>query len=213
MSFSGPISLMISEVKRRVMRWSSPSDIVFGLQTTPPFAPPKGIPASAHFHVIHIASALTSSSVTSGWYLIPPFDGPRAMLCVTRNPSNTSVPPSSIVTGMETASDFLHSWRTLTRFGLIAKTLATRRSCSRAISNGFSRRCVTGASTVVTSTPFSAQIEAFSGWAGRSLLDRDPDRPDRRGSCVGPECDQPELVVAGGKYGTGRVATGHAERI
>src|SRR6266446_4472261 len=35
-------------------------------QMTPPLAPPKGIPTTAHFHVIHIASALTSSSVTSG---------------------------------------------------------------------------------------------------------------------------------------------------
>jgi len=38
-----------------------------GLTTTPPFAPPNGMFESAHFHVIHIASALTSSSVTSGW--------------------------------------------------------------------------------------------------------------------------------------------------
>ena len=67
MSFSGPISLMISDVKRRVMRSSSPRDIGFGSQTTPPFAPPNGSPISAHFQVIHIASALTSSSVTSGW--------------------------------------------------------------------------------------------------------------------------------------------------
>ena len=67
MSFSGPISLMISLVKRRVMRSSSPRDIVFGLQTTPPLAPPNGMPIRAHFQVIHIASALTSSTVTSGW--------------------------------------------------------------------------------------------------------------------------------------------------
>ena len=67
MSFSGPISLMISVVKRRVMRSSSPSESCFGLQTTPPLAPPNGMPISAHFQVIHIASALTSSSVTSGW--------------------------------------------------------------------------------------------------------------------------------------------------
>ena len=33
----------------------------------PPFAPPNGMFISAHFHVIHIESALTSSSVTSGW--------------------------------------------------------------------------------------------------------------------------------------------------
>ena len=58
---------MISDVKRRVMRSSSPRDIDFGSQTTPPFAPPNGRPISAHFHVIHIASDLTSSSVTSGW--------------------------------------------------------------------------------------------------------------------------------------------------
>ncbi len=67
MSFSGPISLMISLVKRRVIFCSSTRDIVFGLQITPPFAPPKGMFMRAHFQVIHIASALTSSSVTSGW--------------------------------------------------------------------------------------------------------------------------------------------------
>ena len=67
MSFSGPISLTISEVKRRVIRSSSPADIVFGSQTTPPFAPPNGRFISAHFQVIAIASAFVSSSVTSGW--------------------------------------------------------------------------------------------------------------------------------------------------
>ncbi len=67
MSFSGPISLMISLVKRRVIRSSSPRESFFGSQTMPPLAPPKGMFISAHFHVIHIASALTSSSVTSGW--------------------------------------------------------------------------------------------------------------------------------------------------
>ncbi len=67
MSFSGPISLMISEVNLRVMRSSSLRDMDFGSQMTPPLAPPKGRPISEHFHVIHIASDLTSSSVTSGW--------------------------------------------------------------------------------------------------------------------------------------------------
>ena len=51
---------------------------------TPPFAPPNGMFISAHFQVIHIESALTSESETPGWYRIPPFEGPRAMLCVTR---------------------------------------------------------------------------------------------------------------------------------
>jgi hypothetical protein len=33
---------------------------------TPPFAPPNGTLTTAHFHVIHAASARTSSSETSG---------------------------------------------------------------------------------------------------------------------------------------------------
>ena len=57
-----------------------------GSHATPPLAPPNGIPISAHFQVIHIDSARTSSSTTSGWYRMPPFDGPRAMLWVTRIP-------------------------------------------------------------------------------------------------------------------------------
>jgi hypothetical protein len=58
---------MISLVKRRVIFSISIRDICFGSQITPPFAPPNGIPMSAHFQVIHIASAFTSSRVTSGW--------------------------------------------------------------------------------------------------------------------------------------------------
>ena len=66
------------------MRSSSPRVSFFGSQITPPLAPPKGMFIRAHFQVIHIARAFTSSSVTSGWYRMPPFEGPRAMLCVTR---------------------------------------------------------------------------------------------------------------------------------
>ena len=65
-SFSGPRNSMISAVYRRVIRSNSPCDIVFGSQITPPFAPPNGIFTTAHFHVIQLASARTSSSVTSG---------------------------------------------------------------------------------------------------------------------------------------------------
>ena len=68
MSFSGPISLMISLVKRRVMPLElAAARAASDRRSTPPLAPPNGRPISAHFHVIHIASALTSSSVTSGW--------------------------------------------------------------------------------------------------------------------------------------------------
>src|SRR5262249_9854703 len=143
---------------------------------------------------------------------IPPFDGPRATLCVTRWPSKTCVVPSSIATGIETDTAFLHSWRTLTRFGSIAKTFATRRSCSRAISNGFSRRCETGASTVVTSTPFSAQIGTF--WLGaRSLLDRERHRPDGRRPRLGAVGEETELVGAAREDLAGGVASGDAERV
>jgi hypothetical protein len=51
-----------------------------GSQTTPPFAPPKGRLTTAHFHVIHAASALTSSSVTFMSNRMPPFAGPREVL-------------------------------------------------------------------------------------------------------------------------------------
>ena len=84
MSLSGPMTTMISVAYRRVRRSSSPLLSVFGSTMTPPFAPPYGRPARAHFHVIHMASARTSSSVTAGWKRIPPFVGPQAMLCCTR---------------------------------------------------------------------------------------------------------------------------------
>ena len=66
-SCAGPMIGRIPQVKRRVMRSSSSRDIFFGSQTTPPFAPPYGMFTTAHFHVIHMASALTSSRSTLGW--------------------------------------------------------------------------------------------------------------------------------------------------
>src|SRR5204863_6473446 len=113
---------------------------------------------------------------------------------------------------METDTAFLHSCSTLTRFGSIAKTLATRRSCSRAISNGFSRRCETGASTVVTSTPFSSQIGAF-GLGGRSLLDGEGDRPGRRRTGLGAVREQAQLVIAAREDLPRGVTSGDAERV
>ncbi len=65
-SFSGPMNSISSAVYRRVIRSSSPCDIFFGSQITPPFAPPNGIFTTAHFQVIQLASARTSSSDTSG---------------------------------------------------------------------------------------------------------------------------------------------------
>ncbi len=81
MSFSGPISITISEVNRRVSACSSRRDISRGLQQTPPLAPPKGMFMSPLFQVIHMARAVVSSRETVGLYRIPPFPGPRVMLC------------------------------------------------------------------------------------------------------------------------------------
>ena len=82
----------------------------------------------AHFHVIHMASAFVSSSVTSWWYRIPPLEGPRATLCVQRNPSKTRTEPSSIRVGTETETHFLHSRRTFNMLSSIPSWTAVWRS-------------------------------------------------------------------------------------
>ncbi len=87
---------------RRVSRSSSRRDMRVGSQATPPLPPPNGTWATAHFHVIQAARAVTSSRVTAGWNRMPPLAGPRAMLYCTRYPVKTSVSPLSISTGQET---------------------------------------------------------------------------------------------------------------
>ena len=66
MSVWGPMSSPREAMKRRVMRRFSPTDIVVGSHWTPPLAPPKGMLTTAHFQVIQVARALTSSSSTVG---------------------------------------------------------------------------------------------------------------------------------------------------
>src|SRR4029078_11289305 len=82
-SESGPSVPMILDVYRRVSRSSSFRDRREGLQRTPPFAPPNGTSTTAHFHVIHAASARTSSAVTEVSKRIPPLPGPLAVLWIT----------------------------------------------------------------------------------------------------------------------------------
>ncbi len=67
MSLSGPMASMISATYRRVRASSSRADNRVGSHMTPPLLPPNGSCATAHFHVIHAARAVTSSSVTAGW--------------------------------------------------------------------------------------------------------------------------------------------------
>ena len=58
-------------------RSSSACEYSRGSIVTPPLAPPYGTSSSAHFHVIHIASARTSSRSTCGLKRRPPLAGPR----------------------------------------------------------------------------------------------------------------------------------------
>src|SRR5918911_5437178 len=147
---------------------------------------------------------------------MPPLEGPRATLCVTRKPSKTWVPPSSIRTGIETATDFLHSWRTLTRFGSMSKASATRRSCSRAISNGFSRRCDSGASTDVTG-PLLCRMPKMLDLLAEKRAEYTPspdperDRTAGSGAGLGRLRDHPELVEAARQRRPGGAAAGQPE--
>ena len=61
MSFSGPTRTSISVKKRRVRPSSSFWLSCLGSTMTPPLPPPYGMPTTAHFQVIHMARALTSS--------------------------------------------------------------------------------------------------------------------------------------------------------
>src|SRR5262245_5101047 len=90
----------------------------------------------AHFQVIQEASAFTSSSVTLGWYRIPPLAGPRARLCCTRYPSNTLIEPSSILVGMETTSWRFGLRRTSRSHASSFRLSAAVSNCFWAISNG-----------------------------------------------------------------------------
>ena len=88
-SRSGPMSRATCRTQPRQIRSCSRSVRSCGSQTTPPLPPPSGMSTTAHFHVIHIASARTMSRLSCGWKRIPPLLGPRASLCCTRKPRKT----------------------------------------------------------------------------------------------------------------------------
>ena len=74
-----------------------------GSQRTPPFPPPKGRSTTAHFHVMAMAKAATSSLVRAGWKRNPPLAGPRAVSWWMRQPTKTSTRPSSRRMGTDTS--------------------------------------------------------------------------------------------------------------
>src|SRR6266536_1132169 len=94
------------------------------------------MPTIAHFHVIHMASALTSSMVTVGWYRMPPFEGPREVLWWTRYPVYTRTDSSSWRTGTATVSTRLGFRRTSWTPGSRFRTAAASSSCDSAAPHG-----------------------------------------------------------------------------
>src|SRR5581483_12449310 len=133
---------------------------------------------------------------------MPPFDGPRAMLCVTRYPVNARTEPSSIEVGIETSTAFLHCDSTATRRSSIPNVRATFSSCSCAIRNGFSRRCdsVTAAAITLNRTLLLEPERDL-----RALRRcRERQRRPRRES---------QLVAAGRKANARRPAAGDPEAV
>ena len=137
MSESGPTIGWSSVAKRRVRPSSSLPLMLVGSQLTPPFAPPNGTSTSAHFQVIHIASARTSSRSVWGWKRRPPLAGPRATLCWTRYPENTRTEPLSIFTGKFTVYSRCGTRRTARRSGSISRWSAAASNWVSAAASAF----------------------------------------------------------------------------
>ena len=85
---------------RRVMRSSSPIDIFLGSQITPPLAPPKGMFTTAHFQVIQLARARTSSRLTSGRVADAALGGTARDGVLDAIAGENFERPSSMLTGM-----------------------------------------------------------------------------------------------------------------
>ena len=66
MSFSGPTIGSTARMYPRDNSSNSRGLNSFESTITPPLAPPRGIPTTAHLIVIHMANAFTSSMSTSG---------------------------------------------------------------------------------------------------------------------------------------------------
>src|SRR5579859_2767196 len=90
----------------------------------------------AHFHVIHMASALTSAIVTPGWFRIPPFVGPLWRLCCTRYPVKSRIDPSSMWTGKLTVRTRCTSLRISRTPGSMLRYSAARSNWRWAVTNG-----------------------------------------------------------------------------
>src|SRR5688500_5873630 len=119
---------------------------------------------------------------------------------------------------METSTVFLHRSRTLIRFGSIAKVFPTRRSCSRAISYGFSRRWVGTSAVVIRLLPaWLARWRAGVYASGRYRARRGSENPEPYdlglGGAVRRERDHPQPVRATRKDAPTRPSAGQPDRV
>src|SRR5919109_930916 len=109
--------------------------------------------------------------------------------------------PSSIETGTETTTAFLHWRSTLMRFWSMPNERATRCSCCCAIANGFSRRWLSGSSTVVTAeSPSSTDVVAIitpAHGAKTRLSDPEDDAPAGWRAAPGGVGEELQLVPPG----------------
>src|SRR5215216_224726 len=146
---------------------------------------------------------------------MPPFDGPRATLCVTRKPVNARTEPSSIDVGIETSMAFLHSWRTLTSRSSMPNASATCRSWCCAMRKGFSFRCDSRISSVAMCRSFHGQATLDWERSPESLLllDLEPDEAPAQAARQRRPCDEPQLVPARLQLLAAGIPSGDAEAV
>ena len=82
---------IISWANRRVVFSSSASLQSLESMQRAPFDPPYGTPTKAHFYVIRVARASTSSTVQFGASLMPPLEGLWWLECADRQPVNVNI--------------------------------------------------------------------------------------------------------------------------
>jgi hypothetical protein len=117
---------------------------------------------TAHFHVIHIASAFTSSRETSWWKRSPPLAGPRLMLCWTRYPVKLRTLPSSICTGKWQVNSRWTSRRILRNPGSSFRISAASSNWCCAVCQGFDSVRFCCATAMRGSTYMSTEERGYS---------------------------------------------------
>ena len=122
----------------------------------------------------------TSSSSARGWYRTPPLYGPRAPLCCTRYPWNTSMRPSSIRTGNDTLRS-RHGSRSI--WHVPASNPSRAAAVSKwSITSFWALRCLAGAvikPPVIRRSGAGPGLEAHANILARQLVVAPDNAPSR----------------------------------